>query len=148
MKDILSELYRQAYSHNNNECGIIDKSFSIEDWVRLVFGKAKFHCLEHKFPTMDLWDGLDKQFGMEKHRIWINKNGASITFEGNEDKCLLVGDVDYSVVCNRLRPYHIICMHGAKVTINGSGRAVLFVETDGTCEINEELTDGAIIIHK
>ncbi len=127
---------------------MISKDLQIEDWVRLVFGKAKFFCIDNKFPTLDIWRSLDNEFGIDKYNIYVEKQRETITIENSKDNVLLIGNVDYTVICDKLRPYRIMGMHGAKITIKGSNRAVVLIEDDGSCTIKEELTGGAIIVYK
>lgn len=144
----LERLYEKAFAHNQNQCGILKDGFQIEDWVRLVFGKAKFFCIDNKFPTLDIWKDIDSEYGIAKYGIFIENNDKPILFEGSRDQCLVVGDREYEVICDKLRPYRIVGMHGAKITIRGRNRAVIILETDGTCTITEDITENAILVHK
>lgn len=142
MKTILTRLFKQAYAHNRNKCGMINKSFGVNEWVDLVFGQAQPFCLRHRFPSLPMWSDLDKEFDISKYGIYVNK--GRITIKPEKD-VIIIGNTEATLVCDRLRAYHIVLMHGATANIKGSGYAVIFTRTDDTCTINEELTGGAII---
>ncbi len=144
MKNILQTLYKQAYAHNRNKCGMIEKSFGIKDWVDLVFGEAQLFCLRHKFPSLTMWADLDKEFDISRYDIYVNK--GEITLNPDKD-VIIIGDTEATLICDKLRVYRIALMHGATANIKASGRAVVVMRReDENCTINEELTDGAIIM--
>ncbi len=124
--NVLQTLYKKAYAHNHNKCGMIDKKLGIEDWVDLVFGEAQRFCLRHKFPTLEIWQELDKEFDISQFMIFVNSGKRSVDFEGKESKILLIGNTDAEIVCDKLKAYHIILMHGAKATVKATNRAVVF----------------------
>jgi hypothetical protein len=142
MENTLKSLYKEAYAHNRNKCGMIEKSFDIKDWVSLIFGEAQMFCLRHKFPSLPMWSELDKKFDIARYEIYVNKGKITLA---PQKEVILIGDTEATLTYSKLRAYHVVVMHGATVNVKASGRAVVFMRAEDNCTINEDLTEGAII---
>lgn len=146
--NVLEKLYDSVRTHKDNDyCKIwdsINKDFTIEEWIKLLFGSARKFCIRNKFPTVDLWNHLDKEFDLTKFGIYNNTIDAKITFNDSDDVLVIGGD--NTIICDELKVYNIILMHGAKVTIKSSNFAIVFIESDNTCQMETEIRGNAKII--
>lgn len=143
--NIVQHLYKEA--NKLKQCGAVKGKETPEELVHIIMNTtAMKFCLINKFPTMKIWNELDKSFNISRFKIYIDKNNTSIELTSKEDKCMLVGNVKYTVKCSGLRPFRIFAMHGAEVEIIGDKNAVIFIDDDGTCKYNEILNNGAITI--
>ncbi len=139
---VLERLFQQAYSHNQNQCGIIDKSFTIEDWVSLVFGEAQLFCLENNIPTLSMWEELDRVFAISQYGIYVNKGNITLK---DEPSVILIGATTATVEHNELRRNVVVAMRGAQCHVVANRNAVVFAKKDKFSEITTEQNDNAVI---
>jgi hypothetical protein len=139
---VLSRLFQQAYSHNQNQCGMIDKSFTIEDWVQLVFGEAKLFCIENNIPTLTMWEELDRVFDIAQYGIYVNKGDITLKDEQN---VIVIGATTATIEHNELRRNVVVAMRGATCHIVANRNAVVFAKKDKFSTITTEQNDNSVI---
>lgn len=99
-------------------------------------------CQENNFPDIETLRQF-KELGVERFGVFIDAGRIALD---NVRRVVLVGNTEATIICDNRWRYEVIMMHGAKVQVNASGWAVVFITNKTGCEVTAIAKDRAKIL--
>lgn len=151
MNELLKEILQQA--ENKGACY---KTSDVKDWkslVNLFFSPQGCEfCIDNDFPSIDLFDRMKAY--VAPYGVYINnhRDASSSTTDGdifahNKARIGLIGATKGKLLYDNTECVHkVMLMHGATADIIIKGYAIVRLITDGTCHVNIEKDNTAIVL--
>ena len=122
--------------------GLFDKVRSIKDLIRILRTPqgAEF-CVEHNFPSQQLWEEADSLFNLYQYGIFVNQD---VTIYDRNDIYIINGRCD--VICEHPIAHNIKLLHGSEVELTAINYAVATIDASSDSNYKVKLKDDTVVI--